>query len=307
MNLRQTTPAHSSPLPALALLLLSSLWALASLLPDLVPQVRANSPSPALTQAALFTVFAAIASSVTLARHAAFPRGRRAWACALVGIGLFVVPSLLAMVTQDFVSSVDRVAAFALTPIFAVVLEPHLQDGSCPQGKFAFPAALTAFAGFLCIFPLDIPGSLAAGAALCALIAAAAGVAAANCLAVNLARTLSQHSILPMAAVAAAASAICFAAVAAFTPHSALHWNLPASRLPGLLLLDIPSLFLLFWLMRRLDASRMTARFLLAPLLTLLAGIALQQTLPPARACLGMALLAGGAGWLVLGPVDTMD
>jgi hypothetical protein len=48
----------------------------------------------------------------------------------------------------------------------------------------------------------------------------------------------------------------------------------------------------------------MTARFLLAPLFTILAGIALEPTSPPVRAWLGMALLAGGAGWLVFAPPE---
>lgn len=304
MSPRPISHVRNSLIPALGLLLLSALWAMASLLPDLVPRDSASALSPALRQAALFAVFAAFTASAAAARRAAFPRGRRAWACALAGIGLFVVPSLLANVTQAFVSSLDRVAVFALTPIFAVVLEPYLQDGSRPQAKLALPAALTALAGILCIFPLDIPGSLMAGAALCALIAAAAAVAAANCFAVNLACTLGEQSILPMAAVATATSAICFAAVAAFPPHPALHSSLTATPLLALLLLDIPSLFLLFWLMRRLTASRMTARFLLAPLFTLLGGILLEQSAPPVRALLGMALLATGACWLVFAPAS---
>jgi drug/metabolite transporter (DMT)-like permease len=66
--------------------------------------------------------------------------------------------------------------------------------------------------------------------------------------------------------------------------------------------IDLPALFLLFSLMRRLDASRLTAPFLLAPLFTIDVGIALEPTSPPMLAWLGIALLASGAGWLVFAP-----
>lgn len=302
MSLRRTECASRGLTPALALLLLSALWAMAALLPDLLPRFRAEALSPALGQAVLFAVFAGIAATVSSARGLPFPRGSRAWICAVVGVGLFVVPTLLATAVQGWISSFDRVAVFSLTPVFAIILEPHLQDNAPPHGNAALLAALAAFAGILCIFPLDVPGSFIAGAALCALIAAAVGVGAANCLAVKVARDLDGPSILPMAAQASAASAVCFAAAAALTPHSALDWSAFPSRLLPMVLLDIPSLFLLFWLMRRISASRMTARFLLAPLFTLLGGIAVEQTMPPARALVGMALLAAGATWLAFGP-----
>jgi hypothetical protein len=51
----------------------------------------------------------------------------------------------------------------------------------------------------------------------------------------------------------------------------------------------------------------MTARFLLAPLFAILAGMALEPTSPPLRAWLGMALVAGGAGWLVFAPAEKTE
>ena len=68
----------------------------------------------------------------------------------------------------------------------------------------------------------------------------------------------------------------------------------------GSLSRPLPALLLLFWLMRRMAASRMTARFLLAPLLAILAGMALERSAPPLRGWIGMALLAGaqdGSCW----------
>jgi drug/metabolite transporter (DMT)-like permease len=304
MRLRRTGPTRTGLSPALGLLLLSALWAISSLRTDLFPQFGADPLSPAERQAALFSAFAVVAASIAVARRVEFPRGRRAWACAGIGLGLFVVPAALAACAESWVSTLDRVAVFSLTPVFAVVLEPYLQDGAPRQGKAALAGAMAAFAGVLCLFPLDIAGSLRAGAALCALLAAAFGIAATNCLAVRLARNLASRSTLPMAAQAAAASAVCFAAAATFTSHTAWRWSALPFQLLGLLAIDLPALFLLFWLMRRLAASRMTARFLLAPLFTIILGVALEPTSPPVQAWIGMALLAGGAGWLAFGPAE---
>ena len=299
MTLDRTGRTRGALSPTFGLLLLSALWAVATLRTELFPTVGADGPSPGPREAVLFSVFAAMAASIAVARRVEFPRGRQAWACACIGLGLFVVPAALVACAQSWVSTLDRVAVFSLTPVFAVVLEPYLQGTTPRQGRAALAGALAAVAGILCLFPLNIPGSIRAGAALCALLAAVVTIAATNCLAVRLARNLVGHSTLPMAALAGAGSAVCFVAASAFTPHTAWRGSGLPSQLLLLLVIELPSLFLLFWLMRRLAASRMSARFLLAPLFAILAGMALEPTSLPVRAWLGIAFLGGGAGWLV--------
>lgn len=307
MRWRRSARARRGLSPALGLLLLSVLWAANSLRGDLFPHFGVESLSSAQRQAVLYSVFAAVAACLAVARRVEFPRGRSAWACAGVGLGFFVVPSALGAFAQDWVSALDRVAVFSLTPVFAVVLEPYLQGSEPRQGRAALAGALGAVAGILGLFPLQIPGSWRAGAAVCALVVAALCIAVTNCFGVRLARNLMGRSVLAMAAQAGAASAVCFAAAAAFAPHGAWRWSVLGTELPWLLGIDLPALFLLFWLMRRLAASRMTARFLLAPLFAILAGLALEPILPPVRAWIGMALLAGGAGWLVFAPAEESE
>lgn len=306
MRLHRIGP-RSGLAPSLGLLLLSVLWALGSLEKELFPHFDADTLPPAPRQALFYSVFAALAASVALVRGIPFPRGRQAWVSTGIGIGLFVLPGALVACAQDWVSTLDRVAIFSLTPVFTVVLEPYLEDSAARQGKAALAGALAGVAGILCLFPLDIPGSFRAGAALCALLAAAVSIAATNCLAVKFARNLASCSTLPMAAQSAAASAICFVTATAFTHHVAWRWSRLASQLLSLLVIELPALFLVFWLMRRLAASRMTARFLLAPLFAILAGMALEATFPPTRAWFGMVLLAGGAGWLVFAPAQKTE
>jgi len=300
MGVGRTGRTRAGLSPALGVLLLSALWAMDSLRPDLFPGFGADALPSAERQAVLFSIFAVMAAGIAAVRRIGFPRGRQAWACAGVGLGLFAVPAAMETLAQGWVSALDRVAVFSLTPVFAVVLEPYLEGSEPRRGRAALAGALAGVAGILCLFSLDTPGSLRAATALCALAAAALGIAATNCLAVRLARNLKGGSAMPLAALAGAAASGCFIAATVCAPRTAWRWSAAWSELPWLLAVDLPALLLLFWLMRRMAATRMTARFLLAPLLAILAGMALERSAPPLRGWIGMALLAGGAGWLLL-------
>ena len=307
MRLWRLGRASAGLSPSVGLMLLSAFWTAASLRTELFPAFGTDGLPPALRQAVLFFLFAAVAGSLSVARHVEFPRGRYAWACAGIGFGLFVVPAALVALAQGWLPTLARVALFSLTPVFAVVLEPYLQGREPRQGRAALAGALAAVAGILFLLPLDLPGSFRAVAALCGLLAAALGIAITNCLAVRLAHSLSVRSTLPMAAQASAAAASCFAAAAALAPHSAWRWSASPFQFFWFFVIDVPALFLLFWLMRRMAASRMTTRFLLAPLFTILADLAFEPSSPPLRGWFGLALLAGGAGWLVFAPVETPE
>ncbi|HZZ40539.1 MAG TPA: hypothetical protein VFE06_15490 [Acidobacteriaceae bacterium] len=293
--------------PAVGLVLLSGLWAFGWLLPDLLPQFGTRTVSLPVGESILFTAFAAITAFIAKMQRLEFPRGRHAWTGAGIGVGLFVVPAGAAAFARGWVSNFDEVAVLCLTPVFAVVLEPYLQDNPPRKGKAALAGALVAIAGILCLLPIETPGSFRGGAALVVLLVAAIVLAATNCIAVRLASTDSGQSSLTLAAQAGGASAILFAMIAAATRSAA--WDSSAAEIYilRLFLVDIPGLFLLFWLMRRLSATRMAARFLVAPLLASLAGLALERTLPPLRGLLGIALLAGGSGWLVFAPAESEE
>jgi drug/metabolite transporter (DMT)-like permease len=294
-------------LPTLGLLLLSALWAIGWLRTDLFPHSGLEIMSTAQGHAALFSIFAALAAFVALVRHVQFPRGRHAWACAGIGVGLFVLPAGVVACTQNWISELDQVVVFSLTPVFAIVLEPHLKDDAPRRGKNALAGALAAMAGILCLFPVNLPGSFRAVVAWCSLLATVIVFAVTNCLAVRLAREFPECSSLPTAALAGAASALCFAAGATFAPRSEWRWSELPNQLLWATLIDLPALLLLFWLMRRLSASTMAARFLLAPLFATLAAIALEPASLPARVLLGLALMVAGAGWIVFPRAETGD
>jgi drug/metabolite transporter (DMT)-like permease len=293
--------------PAVGLLLLSGLWTVSSLRSDLLPHSNVDPLSPAQRQAALYGVFAVLAATVAVARRLEFPRGRLALACAGIGIGLFVLPSTLAHFADGIISNVERVAVFSLTPVFAVILQPYLQSESPSRGRAALAGSICAVAGILFLFPLDIPNSFRTVVALCLLIAATFLIAATNCYAVRFARTFANGSSLPMAALAGATSATCFAMASVFSRNAVWHRDALTAEFLGPFAIDLLALFLLFWLMLHLATSRMAARFLIAPLFTILVGAILQPPSPPGRAWLGIGLLAGGAAWLVFAPAEQID
>jgi drug/metabolite transporter (DMT)-like permease len=208
------------------------------------------------------------------------------------------VPALLTLATQAWVSQLERVAIFSLTPVIAAVLEPHIGLAN-RRSNGALPASLTAVAGALAIFPLSVPATPAASLAVLIVVIAAGCVAIGNCIAVRFATSQANSSIATSALWMCAASAITFAAASACIERT--RWQFPpgAMQFVWLVAFDLPPLLLLFWLLSRMSATRMSARFVLAPLFTVLVGIALEQPQITTRMIIGVALLAVGAAWLL--------
>ena len=300
--------AAAGGVPAAGLLLLCCLWSFSSVRADLLPILSPTSMPRMERQVAPLVLLAMTATLFAFVRRAPWPGRRQAWACAVVGVGLFAAPALLVRFAEGWVSPLAQVALFALTPVFAAVLEPHLgRDGAAMRTRRGLAAALAALTGMLGVFPVEIPQSAHAGFAFCALVLAAACVAAANCAAVRLARAMPGRSAAPLAAIAGAAAAAGLAVTSAFTEHPV--WSLSAlkSELAWSAAIELPGLLLLFWLMRRLSAARMTARFVLAPLLTSLIGLALLRPSVELRAGIGLLLAAAGAGWMIFAPEEERE
>lgn len=286
--------AHRRAIGSLAAL--SLLLALGSLRGDLWPApFRAAAALPPFERQALAWALLALAAAI-LARIRRLPRlgivaTREA---ALAGLGLFALPALLVRAAAPQVPDLTRVALFALTPVFCVVLEPYL--GAANSARNSLLPVLAALAGVLLVFPVDLPGSLAAALGWIALLLAALSIAAANCRAIATANHLASTA---RAAVAAAVTAAILGLASLVAEHAQ---PLNAALLPQALwtlAIDLPALLLLFSLMRRLSAARMTLRFILAPLFASLGGLALALTLPGLRALFGLVLMAAGSAWLL--------
>ena len=286
------------------LLLLCVIWAWTALRGDLLPAgVTGLRLSPFVADAALLGMFAALAGAGALTRKAAWPKGKELGWTALTGLGLFVVPALVTLRGEEWISASTRVALFSLTPVFTIVFEPYLGKDSPAIPRHGLAAALLAVVGTLLLFSIAIPRSPASGLAFVGLMVAAASVAAANCIGVRIVSCASGGSIFSFATVAAGCAAVglCVCGAALPTQHGdAVHPDEWA-------LLDLVATALLFWLMRRISAVRMTTRFLIAPLLASLAGLALLRPAVSFRDWAGLLLIALGSGWLLLTPEHETD
>src|ERR1700761_492466 len=166
---------------AAALLLLCLLWTVGLLRQDALPDWSDSALPPLLGQAVPLGILGLIAYAFVMLRGYPRPGGRLLLTAAAIGLGLFVFPALLIAGTQGIVHPLTRAALFALTPVFAVVLEPYLGRGQLSAGENrGLLAALVGFSGALCLFPVGIPESITSAVAFCAVIVASFSVAAAN-------------------------------------------------------------------------------------------------------------------------------
>ncbi|MDE3187592.1 MAG: hypothetical protein KGM96_08745 [Acidobacteriota bacterium] len=304
MKAHRLARTRPRPGPIVALLLLCFLWSLGSLRSDLLQNLTLH-PLPAMEkQAVPFALLAVTAALFALARRTAWPRGFGLLPPVLVGLGLFVAPAVLLSLAKDWVPELTRVALFSLVPVFAVVLEPYIGHVMGPRTRGGLPAALAAVVGTLCIFPVQIPQSWEAAIAFGAVILAAVCVAAANCQAVRVVTTTPGRPDAPLAAIAGATAAVGLAAASALMESPVWGGSALASELAWSAVLQLPALLLLFWLMRRMSAARMTTRFVLAPFMALVIGATLVRPALGLRAWLGLLLVAGGIGWLLLAPEE---
>jgi drug/metabolite transporter (DMT)-like permease len=286
------------------LLLLALLWSLSSLRADLFPNLTENLLPYMEKQVASFVLLTALAGLIAFVRRAEWPRGREVWDWVAVGFGLFVVPAGLVYLSNESISGQTRVALFSLAPVFAVVFEPYLGSSAGKESRNGLAAALVAVIGTLYVFPVALPGSLESGIAFFGVILAAGCVAAANCRAVKLADELAGRSVFPVAAIAGATAAVGLAALSAITEKAVWNWDALGPELAWSAGVELPGLLLLFWLMRRMSAARMTTRYVLAPWIAILVGLVFMHPAVGVRIWLGLALVAGGAEWLLFSADD---
>lgn len=287
--------------PAGALLLLCLLWAAASLRSDLLPGTTSHTnSSPLLDHACALAFFGILAATMALIRRANWPRGRALLQAAVVGAGLLALPAVLIELANGRVHDSTRVALFSLVPVFAVVLEPYLGSPLQSPQRDGLAAALVAVAGTMLIFPLAPPRTPVPAIAFFGVVAAVATVAASNCLAVKVAQSQLTLSLSGFAAIATGSAAILLALAGLSSEHRA--WR--AAHIDFWTLPDLLALTLLFWLMRRMSAVRMTTRFVIAPLLANLIALAFLRPGVQTRAGLGLLLIALGSGWLLLARED---
>jgi drug/metabolite transporter (DMT)-like permease len=299
-----------------ALLLLSLLWAFGPLRSDLLPNLLPHPSSEVLPHFALqafpFALLAFLSGGYSLLRTTAPPSRHSVWIAVRVGIGLFFIPAILVHLSESWLSPSARTALFTLVPIFTVVFEPYIgipTDHSLQLQTPQIIAGLAALLGTLFVFPVEIPSSVPAALAIAAIVLGAAFIAAANCQAVALFQNHpgdAQPGMALITSIAAGTTAICFLGTSAFMEAP---FHLQAKRLGpalGSACLELPALILLFRLFSRMSATRMATRYLLAPVLVILIGIAIvhPEDGMQLRTWLGLALITTSTLFLLLRPAS---
>jgi drug/metabolite transporter (DMT)-like permease len=228
----------------------------------------------------------------------------------LVGLGLFAIPAILIDLAALRTYPPTRAVLLTLVPLFAAVFEPYIVlsvDGKdSRQSRFALLAALVGVAGAICIFSVELPVSIQAFAAFCAVILAAASIAVSGCKAVAVTQE-NPASLTTMATIASGVAALFNAGASAVLEQPTLAWSALWPELLWSAAVELPALTLLFWLMRHLTATRMATRYLLAPMIAIAAGAVLVQAPLNSRICLGLALMAASAAWLLFAPEARLE
>jgi hypothetical protein len=290
------------------LLLLSLVLACSALKADLMPGLAPNLVPHLGRQVIPLALLALAAAIVAVVRRAKWPGGRQLSAPVLIGLGLFAAPAILVSFSSGWVPGSARTALFTLVPVFAVVFEPYIGSASGGQQRGGLATSLIAVVGALLVFPIVIPATLEAGEAIVAVVLAAASIAAANCLGVATAARLGRNSasFAAIVAVAAATAAISDGLASAFLERTLWNWSALAPELFWAAATEVPALLLLVWLMPRISATQLTTRYLWAPLLAILIGAAVLQSLREfrPRTWLGLSLMAVGAAWLLFAPSE---
>ena len=285
-------------LPVCGLLLLSLLWAVGWVRADLAPGSGAGLRlDPLCGEAVVLGLFAGPAAVVGAILKKRWPGRTSAMKALLVGVGLFVVPAVVGVLVQDRMDDSTRVALFSLTPLFAVIFEPHCGMDGAAEIRGGFVAAMIAIAGTFLVFPFELPHTYAAVGALLAVVVAAASVAAGNCLGVEIVQKRGACALTFGAVSAGSAAVLLGIAGLVDRRYGGSSAGLNAWAVSGVLALG-----LLFWLMRQMSAVQMTTRFLIAPLMANVMSLGLLRPHVEVQAWIGLLLIAGGAGWMVLAP-----
>jgi drug/metabolite transporter (DMT)-like permease len=202
--------------------------------------------------------------------------------------------SALAEAVSASVSQITLATLFTLVPAAVVVLAPYC---NLPSANRLLAPAILGLAGALLLLPFTQPATLPQAALYALVLAAAVVVALAS---IWLHRLLASITLLDAALVCSLTTTVAFAALYLTnrTPWTVSPQLLTTEALKSLAF-DLPQLLLLLWLLRELPPTRLAARYLVVPLLTVLEGFVLLRPELTLRSLSGAALLTIGA-WRLL-------
>ena len=221
------------------------------------------------------------------------------WASLSIGsIGLFGLPVVLIGWAQGGVTATGISALFAAVPAVVAVVMATESEGA---GRRFLTPALVAFGGALLLLLVGLPGSLVGDLKLAGLILAILLVGICG---VRMFRLLQPVAYLDAAVVIGLANAI-FLSICTITNGSFLwRWSPMTTIISIASLIDLIEMALLIWLLREMSPIRLSARYLVIPLFTLIEGYLILQPQVTARLLVGAALLVAGAAWILFARIE---
>lgn len=211
---------------------------------------------------------------------------------ALCGAGLciFVLPTAALEFASGSVSEATSAAAFCAVPLMTV-LAASAFGGDESRVRSSMVPALIGLAGAALLFPVSNPGSLRRWLSFGIIVATCAVVAIAS---VELHRLLQSIEIATAVTIIGLGSSAVLGLYGASEGWPAISIRQIATELLRCVALDLPAVFLLTWLIREIPPSRLSARFLFVPLVTVLEGFATAPRTLEWRSALAIGLLCVG-------------
>ena len=222
---------------------------------------------------------------------------RRVVCLSLAGMCLFALPSAVLQIAAGKVPAYTSAAVFCAVPLMTVLASMAIGDGEGSRSRGLMVPSMIGLAGALLLFPVQTPGSLRRWLFLGLVVVAGIVVAIAS---------VWVHRLMQGIGVAVTAAAIGLGSAAVLGANGAsAGWpHLEAGMIAGELLrcavFDLPLVWLLVWLTREVEPARLSARFLLVPLLTVLEGYALDSGPVEARTIAAVVLLCAGGVMLLV-------
>ncbi len=215
---------------------------------------------------------------------------RRVLLLIATGLCLFAAPAAALEIAAGKVPEFTSAAIFCAVPLITV-LAANAFGGEELRAQNLIVPALAGLAGAALLFPVGNPGSLRRWLFL--------GLVVCSCVVVAVA-SVSMYRLMQGLRVAVAVSMIGTSAAFVLGVYGlSIGWPaMDGSAVAGELLrgaaLDLPDVWLVVWLMREMTPARLSARFLLVPLVTVVEGYAVERGALDWRVVLAMGLLCTG-------------
>ena len=216
----------------------------------------------------------------------------------VTSVGLFGLPIVLIGWAQGSVTETGISALFAAVPTVVAI---GMATGAEEVGRRFLTPALVAFGGALLLLPVNLLESLQGDLRLAGLVLAILLVGITS---VRMFRLL-QSVAYPDAVVVIGLSNAIFLTICCIANGSLVwRWNQLTSIISIASLVDLIEMALLIWLLREMLPIRLSTRYLLIPLFTVIEGYVILRPQITARLTVGAALLAAGAAWILFTRIE---